>query len=64
MKWLETDPIRNECTHFALAMDPKLGSVLYLKRYLRAGLSARVCKYLIEIVICKLKLKRDMITPF
>ena len=33
-KWLETDPIRNECTHFALAMDPKLGSVLYLKRYL------------------------------
>jgi hypothetical protein len=34
MKWLETDPIRNECTHFALAMDPKLGSVLYLKRYL------------------------------
>jgi hypothetical protein len=34
IKWLETDPIRNECTHFALVMDPKLGSVLYLKRYL------------------------------
>lgn len=34
IKWLETDPIRNECTHFALAMDPKLGCVVYLKRYL------------------------------
>jgi beta subunit of N-acylethanolamine-hydrolyzing acid amidase len=34
IKWLETYPIKNECTHFALLMDPKKGKILYLKRYL------------------------------
>jgi hypothetical protein len=34
VKWLETDPIRNEYTHFAVIMDPKQGKVLYLRRYL------------------------------
>jgi hypothetical protein len=33
-KWMEVDPIKNESTHLALVMDPKMGKITYLKRYL------------------------------
>jgi hypothetical protein len=33
-EWLESDPILNGETHFAVVMDPKAGKLVYLKRYL------------------------------
>lgn len=32
--WLCIWPVSNECTHYAVVMDPKKGSVVWLKRYL------------------------------
>lgn len=33
VSWLEEYPITNECTHFATVMDPKLGEVVWVRRY-------------------------------
>ena len=34
IKWLGAWPVTNECTHFAVVMDPKEGKVVWLKRFL------------------------------
>jgi len=31
-KWIEQDPVTNESTHFGCIMDPKTGSIIWLKR--------------------------------
>ena len=34
IRWMDTDPILNEETHFATIMDPKDGKVVWTKRYM------------------------------
>lgn len=34
IRWMDTDPILNEETHFATIMDPKDGKVVWIKRYI------------------------------
>lgn len=34
VEWISTWPITNECTHYAVVMDPKNGEVMWLKRFL------------------------------
>lgn len=33
VKWLEEYPVTNECTHFATVMDPKVGEIVWVRRY-------------------------------
>lgn len=35
IKWLNTWPVKNECTHFACLMSPLTGSLLWVKRWKR-----------------------------
>jgi hypothetical protein len=34
ISWLEAWPVTNECTHYAVVMDPKEGQVVWLRRFL------------------------------
>lgn len=36
IEWLGTWPVTNECTHFAVIMDPKKGKLVWLKRFLES----------------------------
>lgn len=33
-KWMKSYPVANECTHYAVVMDPKKGEIVWLRRYL------------------------------
>jgi hypothetical protein len=35
VEWLQTWPVKNECTHFACVMSPSSGSLLWVKRWKR-----------------------------
>jgi hypothetical protein len=34
VEWLEAWPVTNECTHYAVVLDPKKGEIVWLKRFL------------------------------
>ena len=36
IEWLSAWPVTNECTHYAVIMDPKEGKVVWLKRFLES----------------------------
>jgi len=33
IEWLEAWPVTNECTHYAVVLDPKKGGIVWLKRF-------------------------------
>jgi len=35
INWLETWPVTNAATHYAVVMDPKKGDILWLRRFLQ-----------------------------
>ncbi len=39
VKWMQRYPIANECTHYAVVMDPKRGAVAWVRRWLEPAFS-------------------------